>query len=98
PGQRRIRAVTVRMSTAQADEGPLTAAPVEMEIIPRDEEANRPRRGRPLGSKGSQIARVKRRLALLVMSGKRTAQLAKTFGVTERTIRTWLADPEVQQE
>src|SRR5207245_11779180 len=68
------------------------------EIVPRHEEPSRPRRGRPRGAKGSQIARVKRRLAMLVVTAKHTAQIAKAFGVSERTVRTWLGDPEVQQE
>ena len=35
---------------------------------------------------------------MLVVTAKRTAQIAKAFGVSERTIRTWLGYPEVQQE
>jgi len=90
--------LAVGVSTAQAEDRALISAPVEVAMVPRDEEPSRPRRGRPPGTKGSQIVRVKRRLALLVMTGKRTAHLAKAFGVSDRTIRIWLADAEVQEE
>ncbi len=88
----------MRVSTAQAGRSGVTSVHVELENVPGEKERSRPRRGRPPGAKGSRIALIKRRLALLVVMAKSTHQMATTFGVTERTIRTWLADPEVRRE
>ncbi len=85
------------IQTVSAEDATREIAPVELEIVPRAAEAVG-RRGRPPGSRGKQIERVKCRLAQLVVGGKRIVQIADTFDVSPKTVRNWLADPEVQRE
>ncbi len=64
-------------------------------VVALDDAPRRTRLGRPPGSTGAQIERNKHRLASLVVLGKRNGQIAREFGVSSRTIRTWLDHPEV---
>jgi hypothetical protein len=72
-------------------------AAVERKVVTLDDAPRRTRLGRPPGSTGSQIERNKHRLASLVVLGKRNGQIAREFGVSPRTIHTWLNDAEVQE-
>ena len=63
-------------------------------VVALDGAPRRTRLGRPPGSTGSQIERNKHRLAFLVVQGKRNIEIAREFGVSSRTIRTWLNDPQ----
>jgi|SRR5581483_7860458 len=54
--------------------------------------------GRPRGSTGSQIQRIKHRVASLVVLGKRNTEIAQALGVCSRTIRLWLRHPDVKAE
>ncbi len=67
-------------------------------VVALDGAPRRTRLGRPPGSTGSQIERNKHRLAFLVVQGKRNIEIAREFGVSSRTIRTWLNDPQVHEE
>ncbi len=86
-----------RDSAPRAKTASMSLIPVAMEIVPPEEPAS-PRRGRPAGSHGSQIARVKRRLALGVVSGKRNREIANDLGVSTKTVCLWLRHPDVQME
>jgi DNA-binding CsgD family transcriptional regulator len=55
-----------------------------------ENEARRPRLGRPRGSTGHQAERFRCQLASLVVSGKRNIEIARALGVSAKTVRLWL--------
>ncbi len=71
---------------------------VKMKVLPPEDSLRPPRRGRPPGSTGAQIERIKYHLAFLVVSGQRNIQIAKALGVCPKTIAMWLQHPAVQEE